>query len=325
MADPTIEKTCLLIIPKKFYSFEKIIAGALKEKGYTVTVSNDEYPENAAGKIMGKLRLPFLFDITYKTIKENFLIGKTYDIAVIFKGRGISEKLISEMKKSVKRIVAYNWDSFKYNPNPLEWYKSVDKYATFDFADGDNYGISVVELFTSSSAIYSESEIEKKYELSYIVRNHSQRLQYLDKILKILNPKDVYIYIYELNKFTLLANFIKNPSLYIKYRKFIFHKPLDYKSYTDAIKYSMFTIDYAHTDQTGITMRCYEASKMRTRIITNNYYLKRSEYFDPSNSIIYSLQDNPEELLADYEECRNSKMFIKNREISKFIDELLSK
>jgi len=281
-------KACLLIIPKKFYSFEEHITKALIQKGYEVTVANDEYPEGTIGKIMGKLRLPILSKITYKTIKRDFLEGKNYDVALIFKGRGISEKLIQDMKKSVKRIAAYNWDSFKYNPGPLKWYKSVSKYFTFDYEDAKKYNLPVLELFTSSTeaAIHKN---EAKYELSYIVRNHSERLIYIDKILSILQPQNVFIYIYEMNIFTFIANFAKNPRLYLKLKKYIFRKPLSYKEYTAAIKNSMFTVDYAHSDQTGITMRCYESIKMGTKLITNNVYMHNSENFNTSNTIIFNL------------------------------------
>jgi len=322
MNDMDPAKTCLLIIPKKFYSFEKIIGDALKAKGYEVTVSNDEYPEGTLGKIMGKLQLPILSNITYKTISENYLKNKTYDVALIFKGRGISEKLIAEMKRSVKRIVAYNWDSFKYNPGPLKWYKSVSKYYTFDYNDADNYNIPSLALFTSSTApVAAEKEI--KYDLSYVVRNHSERLLYIDKVLNILKPENVFIYIYEMNIFTLVANFIKNPRLYLKLKKYIFNKPLSYSNYTDAIKYSRFTIDYAHSDQTGITMRCFEANKMGTKLITNNMYMKRSDCFNSSNTIIYNLGDDEAKLLNDYQNIGNIRSLVKNRDINDFIDDFL--
>jgi hypothetical protein len=46
-------KTCLLIIQKDFYSFEKHVRGALNDLGYDVTVANHEYPESTFGKILG--------------------------------------------------------------------------------------------------------------------------------------------------------------------------------------------------------------------------------------------------------------------------------
>jgi len=322
MTNKSYDKTCLLIIPKKFYSFEKHISNSLRQKGYEVTVANDEYPEGALGKIMGKLRLPFLPNITYKTITENYLKNKSYDVALIFKGRGISEKLIGEMKKSVKRIIAYNWDSFKYNPGPLKWYKSVSKYFTFDYNDAHTYNIPALELFTSSTSA-APVEKEVKYELSYIVRNHSERLLYIDAMLNILKPADVFIYIYEMNIFTFITNFIKNPHLYLKHKKYIFNKPLSYNDYTDAIKYSRFTIDYAHTDQTGITMRCYEAIKMGTRLITNNLYMQKSDYFNSSNTVVYNLHEDPAKLLNDYNKCKKMPFLAKSRVIGDFINELL--
>lgn len=316
-------KTCLLIIPKKFYFFEKNITDALENKGYKVTVSNDEYPEGFIGKIIGKLQLPIIFTETYKTIYKQYLKDKSYDVALIFKGRGISEKLILAIEKSVKKVIAYNWDSFKYNSGPLKWYQSVSHYFTFDYGDATKYNIPVVELFTSFTAD-SPGHKNIKYDLSYVVRNHSERLQYIDSVLNILKPESVFIYIYEMNIFTLIENFIKNPRLYIKYKKYIYNKPLNYADYTNAINVSAFTVDYAHSDQTGITMRCYEAIKMNTKLITNNAYINKSEYFNLSNTIVYNLNEAEDILLKGIDRCKSLPFVAKTRDINDFISEILN-
>lgn len=317
-----LQKTCLLIIPKKFYFFEKNITDALNDKGYKVTVSNDEYPEGILGKIMGKLQLPFVFIKTYKIIYNRYLKDKSYDVALIFKGRGMSGKLIMAIEKSVKKIIAYNWDSFKYNPGPLKWYRSVSQYFTFDYDDAAKYNIPVVELFTSFTAALPKQK-NIKYDLSYIVRNHSERLQYIDAILNILKPESVYIYIYEMNVFTFIENFIKNPRLYLKYRKYIHNKPLSYADYTKVINDSAFTVDYAHSDQTGITMRCYEAVKMNTKLITNNTHISKSKYFNPSNTIVYNLNQHADILLKGIAKCKTLPFSAKTRDINDFIGEIL--
>ena len=54
-----MNKKCLLIIPKHFYSFQKQFSLNLEERGYEVVVVNDGYPEGILGRIIGKLEIPF--------------------------------------------------------------------------------------------------------------------------------------------------------------------------------------------------------------------------------------------------------------------------
>jgi hypothetical protein len=315
-------KSCLLIMPKEFYSFEKHLSQALNAKGFTVEVANHEYPSGTIGKIMGTLQIPLIFPTTYKFFEKNFLAGRQYDLVLIIKGRGMSRRLIEKMSESAKKIVGYNWDSFKYNKSPLKWYKYVTNYYTFDYSDADRFSIPCVELYSSLPPDTEEKKIE--YDISAIARNYSGRLAYIDTVFSTLKPARTFVYIYEQNKFDFILNFLKNPRLIIKYRKYIHFKPLKYNDYINAIKGSEFTIDYAHSNQTGTTMRCYESISLKTKIISNNTYMKRSAYFNDTNCITFQPADKPENLLAAYERCRQTPFNSKARDINTFMDELLA-
>lgn len=315
-------KSCLLIIPKHFYSFEKLIREALEAKGYSVDVSNDEYPEGTFGKILGKLQIPLVFSMTYRSLCEGYLKNQRYDLALIFKGRGINERLIKAMNRSVDRIIGYNWDSFQLNRAPLKWFRFVTKYYTFDYRDADRWSLPVIELFSSSVTVTDKKEF--KYQLSTVVRNHSRRLSYIDRVVSILQPSSVFISIYELNLFTFVINFLKSPRLYFKFRKYISFQPLSYSEYSEVMRSSEFTIDCAHETQTGITMRCFEAINMKTKIITNNTYMSRSSHFDTADYIVFDDNDPAETLEDAYNRCRSKPYASKPRTISHFIDELVA-
>jgi len=315
-------KSCLLIIQRRFYSYEKHISEALKAKGYSVEVANDEYPEGIVGKILGKMQIPVIFSITYQTITKRYLNKNKYDLALIFKGRGVSKRLILEMFKSVDRIIGYNWDSFQLNRSPLKWYDAISKYCTFDYRDADRLSLPVIELFSSAVPLLNDKE--SKYELCCVVRSHSSRIRYIDKIVSILKPERAFISIYEMNFITLVLNFVMNPRLYIKYRKNISFKPLPYSEYSDVMRSSQFTIDYAHYTQTGITMRCFEAITTKTKIITNNLYMSRSHHFDAGDYIVFGENDSPEALVQAYTERQAKPYASRPRTISDFIDDLLA-
>lgn len=326
MSVPVIPKSCLLVIPRHFYSFEKLIKGTLEKKGYEVIVSNDEYPSDNFGKILGKLHIPVLLPITERVVYRDYLENKHYDLILIFKGRGIGRSLIQKMMNSATRVIGYNWDSFKYNKAPLRWYKYSTKYCTFDYRDAENFNLPLVELFSSINPDNIENaERNVQYEISAIIRNHSGRLRYLDKSLNILNKKNVFIYIYEQNIFFMLINFFRNPFLYLKYKNNIFFKPLSYRDYVDVLNKSEFTIDYAHPDQSGLTMRCFEALSTGTKIITNNPFINKFDHFNESNSVLFiENETTPQELKDSYESCKGKPTLLENRTISDFIGELIA-
>jgi hypothetical protein len=317
------KKKCLLIIPKSFYSFHNFLTEALNELGYEVAIANEEYPENTIGKLMGKLGIPLLLTTTRRVVKRDFLVGKAYDLALIIKGRGISNELISDIKDVCPMIVGYNFDSFDYHKAPLKWYKSVDRYCTFDYKDADKYSLPIVELFSSLSKELREKEIS--FAISAIVRNHSNRLKFIDDIFKVIDVENRFIYIYEQNLFTFCINFINSPILYLKYSKYISFKSLNYQEYIRVLHVSNFTIDYAHPKQSGMTMRCLEALSTQTKVISNNPFLMRNSNFSEKNAIIFDGTKENDDVKKQFDQMCNLTPGKSHRKISDFINDLLNK
>ncbi len=317
-----VEKTCLLITPLSFYSYSEYLKNALTLQGYTVTISNDEYPENAIGKIMGKLRIPILLNVTRKKFEQYFLKDKSYNLVLIIKGRGMSTKLINQLKQISPRVIGYTYDSFKYHSAPQTWLKHVNQFYTFDYVGSEKNDLKVIELF--SSLPENNSLKICAYEISAIARNHSTRLKYIDEVLSNLDITKKFIYIFEQNIFTFIQNFIKNPMLYLKYRKFISFKPLSFEKYTKVIQESNFIIDFAHPSQSGITIRCFEALNASTKIITNNPFVSRFKYFNETNTIVFNEKSDVKNLKSHFTKIKNQKPEKYARTIHHFIKELIS-
>ncbi len=319
--EATATLTCLLVIPRHFYSFETSIRDELERMGYTVVVANDEYPEGTFGKILGKLQIPYIFTATERVFEEKYLTGARYDMALIFKGRGMSAALIKKLRQAARLVVGYNWDSFWLNRSPLRWYRLADRYYTFDYHDSEVWGLPVVELFSATHTLTDDKRCE--YEVSAIVRNHSDRLRYIDRVMMTLQPKSSYIYIFELNAFTFVFNFIRRPRLYVKYRRQISFKPLPYTEYSRVMAASAFTIDYSHFTQTGITMRCFEAVNSKTKVITNNLYVTRSPHFHAGDYVVFEDGAAAAELRKAVAHARSAGFASQPRTISDFIGDLI--
>lgn len=315
-------KKCLLIAPRSFYFYSEYLSKTISSYNYEVIISNDEYPENTLGMIMGKLRVPLLLRITQKIFLTKFLNGKSYDLILIIKGRGLSPSLITHLKKASSKVIAYTYDSFKYHDAPLKWLTLVNKFYTFDYRDSDKHNLPIVELFSSIPEDLSQKIYD--FDISAIVRNHSDRLEYIHKVISNLDVKTKFIYIYEKNLVTFVQNIIRSPILYLKYWKFISFKPLPYSEYIKVLRESNFTIDYAHPAQSGITIRCFEALSTQTKIITNNPFVTKSKYFSEENTVIFKIDSDP---ITMKKKFNNLKLFVPekhNRTINHFIEELIS-
>lgn len=311
---------CLLITPKRFYIFHKFLAEALESRGYEVSVVNDEYPENIIGVLLGNF-IPVISKLlTLRFFRKYLSQNVTYDLVIIVKGRGISRESIKCLRSYAKKIVGYNFDSFLYNPSPLQWMKTVDKYATFDHQDSMDHGLKKIELFASIEDAHS---IEKTTDLSVVLKNHSNRLLYLDQISCLFSRLKSEIFIYERNFITFIKNFMVHPLLMFKWRKYISFKPLNYSYYLDMLNRSVYTLDFAHPKQTGTTIRCFEALACNTKIISNNKYILKNPAFNQDNAIIYPLNGNVEELYHLMKEKRKVNSEFKARSINDFVDQLL--
>ena len=289
-------RRCLLILPRGFYGFASVLTRGLAALGFDTTVVNDEYPESLFGKVISKLGLRLSQAITRRQLNRRVLSGRQYDLILVIKGRGLDAATAASLLQHGRSVVGYHFDSFGFDRGPARWLGCLPRVCTFDYRDAEAHGLPVVELFSSMPAAPA-SDGPRRYTVSAVLRNHSQRLAYLDQVLAALGglgargglaQADAFIYIFEANALTFLANFLRHPRLYLKYRRFISRQALPYDRYVAAIAGSAFTIDYAHPKQTGITIRCFEALSAGTRIITNNPSVMKSRLFSADNALVFN-------------------------------------
>ncbi len=312
---------CLLILPKSFYSFTAVIERGLQELGYETVVANDEYPYGLFGRVLGRLGLRVSRLLTRRALNQEFLAGQTYELILIIKGRGLDHDMVTQLRAHAGTVIGYHFDSFGYDSGPARWCKSLPRVCTFDYRDAQAHGLPVVELFT---ALPAQAPLQqRRYRVSAIMRNHSQRLVYLDTVMRALGTQDAFIYILEANLFTFVANLVRHPLLYFKYRRFISRRPLPYAQYVQALADSEFTLDYAHPKQTGITLRCFEAAGVGTRIITNNPHVLTSPNFTNSQVIVHPPGAPAAELRNRHQTLRQQTPQARQRSVQDFLHDLL--
>ena len=146
-------------------------------------------------------------------------------------------------------------------------------------------------------------------------------------MLDILQPQNTYIRLYESNWITAIRNLIHHPFLYIKFKKYIYFSPLPYSEYADYMNKAIYTLDFSHPKQSGITMRCYEAASCKTKIVTNNESILENSFFLAGTVIYIDIKRN----YSEKEKQTLRKNFLNvsypenfhSRSISDFVEDLL--
>lgn len=290
--------------------------------GYAVETLNDEFPSNSFGKVLGKVALPLLRALTLRSLRLLLDARPRYDLVLIIKGRGLGPEAIRYLKSRSERVVGYNFDSFRFNPSPLDWHHLTDRYCTFDILDAKLWGLPLVHLFSASPATAAR---ERSFDLSIIQRVHSDRLVFADLILRAL-PGDArkFVFLYESSGLTFALGLLRQPLLYVRLWPHISFKPLSHAKAMEILGSSRITFDYAHPLQSGITIRCFESQSLGVAILTNNQDAVRSGLFSP-DSIAYLPRDADRAMAsALISRLLEQRAEPRCRSLGDFLDDLLS-
>ena len=310
-------KRCLLITPLTFYAFHQPIRAELEARGFQVDLLNEEFPANRFGKLLGKLALPLLRVLTLLGLKAR--VTGRYDLVVILKGRGLGPAALGFLRQRADRIVGYSFDSFAFNPSPLDWHFLTDRYATFDPADAARHHLPLVPLFSAAPP----QKTAPTHDLSVIQRLHSDRLDYLDRVMTALPGFSAQVYLYEPNPLLLLLRWLTSPRLMARHAKNIHRRPLPYAAAMALLARGRVTLDYAHPRQSGITVRCFEAQALGVAILTNNPAVAASGLFAPGSVARLGLADDTSDLPQRVALLMQDTSPSRARQVRQFVTEML--
>jgi hypothetical protein len=295
-------KKILLIAPKTF-GYEVEIQKKLISLGASVKYFDDRPFTSKIKKI--KLRLAPI--ILTKEINSYFnkIITTTKDTSFDFifciKQECFPRHLLEELFKlhpNSKKIF-YTWDSFVNNKNALENLDLFDRCLTFDSDDSKKFGLQHRPLFyVDVFANLSEHSIE--YDLSVVGSVHYKRYLFLKNIKQSLSNKyKIYFYQFVPSKSLFYARKVLLFPFYGFSKKDEFnYKTLDRSSVRKIFAKSKVIIDYAHHNQTGLTMRCIEALGAKKKLITNNVDIVNYDFYDNRNILL--LRNNSIKIPDDF-------------------------
>lgn len=303
-----------------FFGYEKDIIDQIS-KDYDCKLFNSEPRFSLFDNIIGKINKNHKYKKTYKYIKRIIDSFQNLDFVLIILSPFFTKKLIEyiRIKMPNAQIINYLWDSIKNFPNLHEISKACDITYSFDENDCIKYQYNFLPLFFPEITINSNNE---KYDFCSIYSLYPKKIKNYNIINKFL-PKD---------KKEFRHIFVKK--IYFYYYKIFFKEfrhvnkgdikfyPLKKLDVYNIFNESKIIIDCPLSDQSGLTIRTFEALKLKKKIITTNTNIKKYEFYNKKNILV--VQDYeifPSEFLN--EEFSIDEQIIKKYSLSSFIGVLL--
>lgn len=287
-----------LFIGIGFYDYDQAIINEFNSLGYDV----DYFSEFPAG-------IPYRYYLRtnnkdkVKSYKErtsmNIAIAckSGYDLIFVIKGECLSQGAIDKIKSKNpnSKWVLYLWDSIVRIPQSKITAKNFDKVYSFDRADClENKEFIFNPLFFRREydrRLYGEMEV--KFDLYFLGWYHSDRLKLVKKIVNFCKREGLH---YKVILYTGYMNYLlhKLVGKELKGNKeYLIFKSITAKMNLELIMKSKATLDIAHPQQTGLTMRTIELLGAQKKIITTNSDIVNYDFYDPQNILVID-RENPD-------------------------------
>ena len=245
---------------------------------------------------------------------------------VVIHGSTLTQNVMNDIKHKWPnaKLIMYQWDSVKNNPNAIQIAKFFDKKLTFDMDDAEEYGWDYRPLFYIPELC---SNLRKNIDFTYICFLHSNRVKIFNKLKMIKEDMNLvgFMHIFMFKLVFFRHKYLMQDPIYKEIRlKDVSFNELTLEETNQIYDRSKIIIDFTHPDQKGYTMRTIESLGHKCKLITNNEKIKEADFYDKNNMLVYQECDVivPRTFLdSNYKEY--SEETYKRYGINCFVDELL--
>lgn len=285
-----VNKKILYIAPR-FFGYEKNIADEFAKLGADIDFLPDRLFDTPLMTAVTKVKREWLIPSINKAYRKklNNLSRTHYDIIFVINGQTLSEEILSELKQQYKQatFILYIWDSIENRTSIIKNLDFFDYCFSFDKNDSAKFSMNFRPLFFSDGFKKSDSNVLKKYDISFIGTAHSDRYHIVKSITDSL-PSSAKKYWYL---------FLQAPWVFYYYKM---TNPYYKKANRDEFKYSFITktevqdvffsshsiLDIEHPNQTGLTIRTLEALGSEKKLVTTNKHIKNYDFYLKDNIFI---------------------------------------
>lgn len=225
-----------------------------------------------------KLNFPFAH-IWYNDWKKDI---NRYDLIILFDSV-LDTKAIDYIRNEIreKRFIFWYWNPVENSINPNLISENLCEKWSFDLVDCKKYNLRYNKTFYFDDYNYKKSN--EIYDVFFVGRDKG-RLEYLLKLEKEFNDKDIitYFYIATEEKYSINKKKLKRPTL-------------SYENVLDYISKSKAILEILQKGQSGASLRTMEALFYEKKLITNNKNIINYDFYCKENIFILE-KDNIEEL-----------------------------
>ena len=316
----------LLFIGPKFYDYHIMIKEEFERKGYSV----DYYDDRPSTSFLTKSLIRINKSLVHHKIKKYFkkILQETsmnkYSIVFVLYGQSFSNKMIRELKEKhpESKFIFYMYDPMSSMIDRVEFAKEFDKVLTFDYNDSKQYGYELLPLFYKNTILPNETII---YDASFIGTMMAGKFMLVDEIIRQLKNHDYNVFDYRFIQSKMVLNYYKIKSKDFKKSKvsdFKF-KRLDRETCNKVLMQSNIIIDCPKENQTGLTIRTFEAMFANKKLITTNKTIKNYDFYRPENIYVFEGEIDFSDVFFHSEYVRLNKDIIEKYSISNWADEII--
>ena len=283
------KRKALLIIPK-YYGYEDKIIDAFVKLGYDVDYIFENLPSISYYYRFVNVYFPQFIERAYERYYYKALDSKSrkkYDVILVIRGQTISTNVLNSIKKQSPeaKLILYQWDSVRNNPNAEIIAGEFDRVFTFDMEDTKKYGWSYRPLFFAEDV---KRDKKRKYDVSMISAIHSDRLKIYNSLKNNYTCLNGYFYLFERRLVYLKQKYINKSLEFTGVQDAdINFVPLKLDETLRVYSDSNIIVDFTHPKQNGFTMRTIESIGSRCKLITNNKKILCCDFYDPQNIYVY--------------------------------------
>lgn len=207
----------------------------------------------------------------------------SFDAVLVTSGQDLLPKTLASLRDLYNnaKFVWFLWDNI-CNIDNFETLKGYyDEIVSFDSEEAISNGFTPLNDFYVVDD--DNTEFEKTYDLSYVGTYNERRANIITDIMKIFPYKKVSITLFEYKAKGVRAIINRYLGKIKKQSPWSTYDKMKYSDYIELVKESKCILDISYENQTGLSMRIYEALAYNTKIITTNKSVLTKDFYNPNN------------------------------------------
>jgi hypothetical protein len=295
------EKKRILFIAPKLNGYETRLSKEMESMGYSVTLFSEK--PDILQKYIVQTRLPLKYrckiaDSYFKGIIKS-IDNQKFDYLFVIRGEYIPLWFLNlfSVKNPDARKILYQWDSIRNNPNAEKMAAFFDKCYTFDWKDSEKFPKFIYKpLFYVREYDPNNLGKEPETDLFFIGILHGKRYQIVKEIIQKAQLTGLTTnFKFLITKSGFFCRKIFDATFKNAQKSEFVFNLVGIESVSKMLHNSKCVVDICHPDQTGLTMRTFEALGAGKKLLTTNKNILREKFYNPA---IVQLLD-PDNIVLD--------------------------